>query len=148
VLLTRGNVGDWGQSVFLFGGDDEVGTCLCTDMAVLTHYFRIIKIILHPFHELRTGILVNWTCNGSLQVSINSRWHCCNYNILRSVLDLARGLLSIASFKSHPAKTINAVRAWEAAMRKLNYTKGWFTCHILSWSEVLPTLAETEAHLG
>ena len=36
---------------------DEAGTCLCTDMAVLTHYFRIIKIILHPLHELQANIL-------------------------------------------------------------------------------------------
>lgn len=43
VLCTRMNVGDWGQSIVQFGGDDRTGICLCTDMAILDYYFRILK---------------------------------------------------------------------------------------------------------
>lgn len=32
----RRDVGDWGQSVFQFGGDDTVYACIGTDLRVLT----------------------------------------------------------------------------------------------------------------
>ena len=59
---------------------------------------------------------------------------------------MARGLLSIASIKLHPAKTIDAVRAWEAAMWKPKYTKGWFICQILSWIRGLAKRKQQRRH--
>ena len=34
VPCTRVNIGDWGQSVVQFGGDDRTGICICTDIAI------------------------------------------------------------------------------------------------------------------
>jgi hypothetical protein len=45
VLCTRVNVGDCGQSVVQFGGDDRSCICLGTDMAVFVYYFCILILL-------------------------------------------------------------------------------------------------------
>lgn len=40
-----GMIGDWGQSIVQYGGDDRTGICLCTDTALSACYFANLKQI-------------------------------------------------------------------------------------------------------